>query len=156
MAAGTKSRFNPVWLQGLACGAVVALATPTALLLALMLVPTGMAFLLDPRPERPAARPVLLFGLAATLPSLLVLWRGGHSIDLAFSLCTDVSVLGVAWASQAAGWLLAEIAPLCTRLALDARSAARTAKLRAARARFEADWGIPPPEGSDVSAESSS
>ena len=43
------------WLQGLLCGAMVTLATPTALLLGVILGPALLAVLLDHEPGRPRA-----------------------------------------------------------------------------------------------------
>jgi hypothetical protein len=120
------------------------LATPTALLLGVLLCPLVLALVLDRRPDRPAARPLLLSGLAATMHPLFRLWRDGHTLEIAVALLMDAGLLATAWAAQAAGWLAAELTPLLVALTLEARSQARAARLRADRARYEAEWDIPP------------
>jgi len=132
------------WLQGLVCGAVVTLATPTALLGVLLLAPALVAFLLDTAPGRPAARPMLLWGLAASVRPMVALWTGGHTNGHALELAGDVGVLATAWAAQAGGWLTACILPLFINVALDAAAATQAARLRHARFRHEEEWHIPP------------
>jgi hypothetical protein len=48
----------------------------------------------------------------------------------------------VAWIAAAAGWLLAELAPVAVRAALEVLSISRQARLRAARAVLVEDWGL--------------
>ena len=131
-----------MWLFGMGCGALAALATPTALLAFLLLVPALAAWLLDPAGERGAARPMLLCGLAAALSPLLALWTGGGGVAAGWALASDLPTLGLAWAAQGAAWLVAELAPLLVGLVQAARTRARIARLRAERARLQAEWGI--------------
>jgi hypothetical protein len=135
---------SAVWLQGLACGAVVALATPTAVLGGLLLVPGIAALLMERRAGRPAARVALLCGLASAAAPVTALWQTGLGVSGALATASDPPVLAACWAAQAAGWLLAQLAPVLLRLAFDARAAATAARLRAERTRYETEWGIPP------------
>jgi len=80
-AAGSCASGAPVerqrslaWLQGLVVGALVALATSTALLLAVLLAPAMVAFIFDRAPGRPVARSVALCGMAACVGPELALW----------------------------------------------------------------------------------
>jgi hypothetical protein len=133
-----------LWVQGLACGAVATLATPSFMLGVCLLAPGLAVLLLDAGQGRPVARAVLTCGAAAALPSLAALWHGGATLEAALALAGDVQVLGRVWAAQAGGWLLAELAPVFIRLALDRCAISRAARLRMARARQEAEWGLPP------------
>jgi hypothetical protein len=135
---------STLWLQGLACGALVALATPVAALAALLMVPSLGAFLLEHPASRVAARVALLCGLAAAAAPLAALWQSGQGVSAAVAVASDTGVLSFCWAAQAAGWLLAHLAPLLTRLALEWHATALAARLRGERARYEAEWGIPP------------
>jgi hypothetical protein len=157
--AATAGRTPParrggslLWLQGLACGAVVTLATPSAVLLAVLLVPALLAMLLDDRSGRPLVRPVVLAGLAAAVRPLATLWHNGHTMGASIALVSDIGVLAVAWAAEAAAWLLTEIAPVMIRLVLDGRSLTRSIYLRARRAHYEAEWGLASDERTDVNA----
>ena len=133
-----------IWLQGLLCGAVITLATPTALVLGVLLCPAFVALLLDSQPGRPKGRCVALFAMAASVDPLRTLWASGHSMAMASSLATNLHVVGVAWSAAAGGWLLAEAAPILIRAVLEAVMISRGARLRAARAHLVAEWGLDP------------
>jgi hypothetical protein len=62
-----------VWLQGLLCGALATIATPTAVLLGVLLGPALLAMLLDREPGRPTGRSVALFAMAASVAPLKTL-----------------------------------------------------------------------------------
>lgn len=121
---------------------MVALLPSVALLLAILLGPGGLALWLDRQPGKPVARAVLLYSAAACIAPVRALWSGGNATETAIALLGDVSVVGTAWSAAAAGWILVEVAPIATHLVLEARSRARTARLRAARSRLAAEWGI--------------
>ena len=145
--AGSRDRAQPrqhslVWLQGLLCGALVALATPTALLLGVLLGPAMLALILDRQQGRPRARSIALCSLAASIDPLRALWMTGHSIATATALLGNMRTIGLAWSAAAAGWLLAEVAPIAVRVVLEALSASRAARLRAERARLTEEWGL--------------
>jgi hypothetical protein len=133
-----------VWLQGLLCGGIVTIAPPTALLMGVLLGPALVAFLLDRQAGRPKARSVALFAMAASVDPLRSLWASGHTVAAAAALLGDLHVVAAAWIAAAAGWLLAEAAPIAVRATLDALSASRTARLRTARARLAEEWGLDP------------
>ena len=65
---------------------------------------------------------------------------------VATALAGNVRVVGTAW-TAAAGWLLAEITPIVVRMALEALSIARAARLRAERARLVEAWTLEAPHG---------
>jgi hypothetical protein len=138
-----------IWLEGLACGALATLATPTALLLAVLFGPALLAALLDRQPGRPVARSIALCSLCGIVAPLRELWAAGHSLGVAVALAADPDVLAWAWGAAAVGWLLSELVPVTVRVVLEASTLSRAAGLRAARARYEAEWGFapPPPDG---------
>jgi hypothetical protein len=75
-AAPLGRQRSLAWLQGLVVGALVTLATSTALLLAVLLAPAMVAFVFDRAPGRPVARSVALCGMAACVGPELALWGG--------------------------------------------------------------------------------
>lgn len=135
-----------IWLQGLLYGAVVTLATASALLGAILLAPAVLASRLDDEPGRPIARVVLVCGLAGAIHPLYALWQGGHTIGFAVFLLGDMRVLALAWGAGIAGWFIAELAPVGVRVGLELSALTRTTRLRAQRAQLERDWGIAPAE----------
>jgi hypothetical protein len=141
-----------IWLEGLLCGALATLATPTALLLAVLLGPALVAALLDRQPGRPVARSIALCSLCGIVGPMRELWSAGHSLGAALALAADPDVLAWAWGAAACGWLLSELVPVMVRVVLEASTLSRAASLRAARARYEAEWGFaPPPDGGGAS-----
>jgi hypothetical protein len=136
----TSRQHSLVWLQGLLCGAMAALATPTALLLGVLLGPALLAVVFDREPGRPHARSIALCSMAGSVDPLRTLWTVGHSMATATSLVSNVQVVGTAWSAAAAGWLLAEVTPIAVRAALEGLSIARAAHLRAERAKLLEAW----------------
>jgi hypothetical protein len=134
-----------IWLSGLTCGALVAIAPGIALVAAGLLVPGAVALKLDREPGRPTARTVLTCGLAGCVQPVIALWNLGHSLDTAMAIVMDPMTLGVAWSAAAAGWLLTQLMPLAVRAALEAAALTRSARLRTARARVAETWGLDTP-----------
>lgn len=140
-ATAARGGGSLVWVQGLACGALVALAPAVAVLLGVLLLPGLAALWLDHRPGRPLARSILLCGAAACITPVRDLWSAGQSVDASLSLLSDIGSIGTAWSAAAAGWLLAELLPVVVRVGLEASSLARMAQLRSARAKVVEEWG---------------
>ena len=114
------------------------------MLLGVLLLPGLGVLLIDRMPGKPVARTMLLCGAAASVVPAWRLWDHGLTMENSLDLLSDLLTLGLAWAATAAGWLLAEVAPICVLLVLDGTAKRRDGELRAARARYEAEWGLPP------------
>jgi hypothetical protein len=142
--ARARRGASGVWLLGLACGAGLAMAPHFLVLAGVLLAPGLFAFAADPLPGRPAARPVLLLGLAMAIRPALALWTAGTQVGTALAIAAEPRTLALAWSAQGAAWLLAEAAPALVGLLLEASARARIAVLRRARAGLEEEWGIPP------------
>src|SRR5690242_21889322 len=82
-----------VWLQGLLCGALATLATPTALLLGVLLGPSLLAVAFDGEPGRPVGRSVALFSMAASVQPLKTLWLSGHTMHVSAGLVGDLQIV---------------------------------------------------------------
>ena len=141
-----QRQHSLIWLQGLLCGAMATLATPTSVLLAVLLAPGLLALFLDGEPGRPRARCILLCGMAASIDPLRALWTMGHSMATATALLGNLGFVGTAWSAAAAGWLLVEAMPIVARAVLEAMSMTRGARLRAERARLVDAWGLEAPD----------
>jgi hypothetical protein len=131
-----------IWVQGLACGALVALTPSLAFMVAILLGPGIAAVMLDREPGKPIGRAVLLSGLAACVTPVRMLWASGRGIDAGMAIAQDIGVVGTAWSAAAGGWLLAELAPVFVRVVLEATSMTRAAQLRSSRERLIEEWGL--------------
>ncbi len=131
-----------LWWGGLGCGAVVVLSPGTALLLSSLLAPVLLLALL-PEEGRGGriVRAGLLFGLAAGIHPLRVLWDGGGSINVAVVLIRQPAILFTAWTAIATSWFVGEVAGVVLRLAADLSAAAQRRSLMAAVAELEEEWG---------------
>jgi hypothetical protein len=131
-----------VWLSGLACGVVVAIAPGVATVAAGLLAPGIVALKLDRQPGRAVSRTVLTCGLAGCVQPVITLWNLGQSFDTALVILQDPATIATAWGLAAAGWLMTEVAPLLVRTALEAAALARATRLRALRGRIAEAWGL--------------
>ena len=140
----TKSGGGFGWIQGLLCGAVLTLATPSAILLAVLLAPGWFGLMLDRGRGRLMGRAMLLFGSAATISPLLRLWREGHSYGPMMRLLGDLGVVGTGWLACLVGWLIAELVPVLWLVVLETRDRGRLVMLAKTRARIVEEWGETP------------
>ena len=115
-------------------------ATPSAVLAAILLLPTVMALAGDRQPGRPVARAVLLFGMAACCQPLTMLWRSGNHMDGAWGLALDIRTIAEAWAAQAFGWLLTQLLPIAMGLALEARTSVLVSLHRRRYDTIKSEW----------------
>ncbi len=134
-------RRSWLWLQGLVCGALTCLATPTALLLGTLLAPGAIVWIMEREAGKPNARAMLLCSLVFSFPVLQELWSRGHTIAVSLDLLQSHGALAWAWAGACAGWLLREGAWIIFKLVSEAMDLRRRSILKAERAALEAEWG---------------
>jgi hypothetical protein len=140
--APAKSRGGSVpWIQGAACGALLAFATPAAVLGGTLLAPAILAFVADQAPGRPVARVVLLFGGAVALGPLWHLLLSGDSMSTALDMMSDMATLAFAWIAAAFGWALCQVLPVLFEQTGRYAEAARVLAWRAELKRAEEEWG---------------
>jgi len=138
--AGRKT--TSVWLQGLACGALLTFAAPTLLLLVVMLCPAIACQLADPGTEKGMARAVGAASAAFTLDPLWHLWLAMDRMDAAIAiLCTPLT-LCLAWGAGAIAWALCEVLPVVIRTTWDAREALRSQSLAAELKTLREEWDL--------------
>ena len=127
-------------MQGLACGACVAVAPAACGFLAALLAPAILALLVERTPGRPVARGVLLCGAAASVGPLMTVWHMG--MGTGYAILSDPGVLGAAWGACAGGWVMSQLLPIGIRGVLEATSLSRAAALRAEREKLLKAWGL--------------
>ncbi len=138
-----------LWVQGLLCGALLAFATGSAVLLGMLLAPAGLAFLMDGSPGKRMARSVLFAGLAFAIGPVCGLWGEGGTVEAALGRLGQPSVLLPAWLAAACGWALCELLPAVLVAGGRWTTSLREAALRAELAALREEWDL---EGSDPGA----
>lgn len=125
-------------------------ALPTAMLLAVGLAPTLVAFIVDMSPGRYLMRSVAGLNIAAVVPFLHKLWVGGHTMSLAVSIATDVYAWLVIYSAAAVGWLLFLGLPGAVAVFRQLSAKRRVYMLRERQKTLIAEWGdsiLPAGEG---------
>ncbi len=134
-----KGKRSWLWAQGLACGVLVASAAPLALVLGVAMAPAGLCAAAG---AGGLARIMAVYAVAALAPWGWELWDVARNWPGALDLLAEARLPAIAWAAQGAGWLLSQAAPLAARLVMETRVRTRAARLRDARARVAAEWGL--------------
>lgn len=150
-AAGTaKGRSKPrragrtplgFWGLGVATGAILGIALPTGLLLAVGLIPAALALAMDQTPGRATARTVLAFNLAGLLPAIRTLWTEGHALPTLVSLLGRAETLPLAYAAAIIGFLLPQVLSWAVLAVLEARAYGAAQALEQRRAALRETWG---------------
>ncbi len=129
------------WALGVATGALLGVALPTGLLLALGLAPSAVALFADASPGRGTARAVLLFNLAGLAPALRALWLEGHTLAALVGIAFRFDGLPLAYAAAAFGAALPSVASWAVLAVLEARAAVQVARLEQRRVALRETWG---------------
>jgi hypothetical protein len=129
------------WGLGVATGAVLGIALPTGLLLAIGLIPAAVALAVDHTPGRATARTVLALNLAGLLPAIRALWLEGHDLMTLAVLLGRVETLPLAYAAAIIGFLLPQVLSWAVLAVLEARAYGTVQALEQRRAGLRETWG---------------
>ncbi len=135
------ARLNLPWLQGAACGLVLAFATPTALMLAVLLAP-ALACAAAEQGKSETIRAVALLCAAGSFSPLWRLWLGGDRMGDAIGLLSDPLTFLGAWGAGACGWAACQVLPVLLRALWNAKEAARGRAIVAEMARTREEWDL--------------
>jgi hypothetical protein len=132
-----------IWLQGLACGAVVTFAAPTALMLAVLMAPALACQVAELESGRGVTRAVALACAATALRPVWLLWQNGDRMDVAVSELFNPSTLVFGWGAGACAWAMCQVLPVILRSVWDIRAAARSKAIEAELSALKQDWDLP-------------
>lgn len=121
--------------------ALIAVWPPTAMVLAIGMLPTFVAAIVDRTAGKLAARCVGLLNVCGVLPFVLQLWSHGHTVTAAKHLLTNVLDLSAMFAAAAVGWLLFLAIPPVVSAVLRVQAERRAAALRARQKKLVEEWG---------------
>ncbi len=142
-SGGKRARGgSKTWLLGVACGAAVTFATPSAIVAGVLLAPALISALFDAQPNKAVTRVVFVSGAGLTFGPLWHLNAGTPTIALALDLLADPAVLCPAWLAAACGWAMCESLPVLLQSAANRRTVVRVAALRAEAAALREAWDL--------------
>ncbi|MEE8563155.1 MAG: hypothetical protein V3S92_05995 [Alphaproteobacteria bacterium] len=124
-----------------AFGAGLAFALPTMLVLAVGLLPTLVALLVDVHPRKFAAWSVGFLNCAGLMPYLGDLWINNHTVEGAMGVLTDVVAWLVIYGAAAAGWMVYRGMPVVGGMILEIKAQGQIRRLRAERQKLIDEWG---------------
>jgi hypothetical protein len=122
-------------------GGLLVMSLPTAIVMAVALLPAGAAFMIDRSVGRHAAWCVGATNVAGLYPFLLELWNQGHTIPGAVALLSNVLVMLAIYVAAAVGWLIFLGVPQLTMTIVQARREKQIAELRAHQEQLTEQWG---------------
>lgn len=114
---------------------------PTWIFLAIAMLPSIVAFIVDRTPYRYAWVSVAGLNFAGIAPYLMKLWFEGHSTDHAFQILGNPFDLIVMYGAAGLGWVLHLSLPPVVGAWLDVSSQRRLSQLRAIQRRLIGEWG---------------
>lgn len=131
---------------GLFLGSVLLLwltitALPVAVLLALGMIPSMVAYTVDDTPRRGLTFTVGPLNFAGAAPFCIALWFGTDTVQALGQYVGSAWVWLAMYAAAGAGWLLHLGMPLLIRVTLERSIAARRKRLLQIQSRLRAEWG---------------
>ena len=114
---------------------------PTTLLLAVGLIPTLVALVVDRSPEKYAAITVGPLNFCGVLPAALELWQGSHTVEHTLRLITDPLTLLVACSAAGVGWLVFYVVPPLVAGIVVAHHEQEIKRARDHQEKLSAEWG---------------
>jgi hypothetical protein len=138
--SGGGSRFYVVLALGLPLAVVM---LPSFIVIAAAMVPTLVAWLIDPRGRRYLAVTVGSLNFAGALFFLVALWSDDHDIAHAFGVLRDIYGWLVAYGAAAAGYGIHYAMPTMTDGIARLRAAAHLNRLEREMRGLVDEWGEP-------------
>lgn len=153
--AQNTSKQNESWAPvaiAVSTVTVMLLSISSVILLCFALLPTLVAAIIDRTPQKYAAFCVGGMNLSGTVPFLIDLWFGEHSIDQAMAILGNVFALAIIYSAAAFGWMMYILVPPIIAAFLIMVARRRAQQLRSAQARLVEEWGNILKGGSAVDA----
>jgi hypothetical protein len=108
MMADAKKKKTPFAFKMLIVMMIVlaGIFLPTTIVMAVCLLPSFVAAMIDRQPQKTAWLTVGAMNLAGAMPAWLMLWEKGHKIMDAVQVITAPVPLIIAYGGAAAGWMV--------------------------------------------------
>jgi hypothetical protein len=140
--APAQAKGSMLWLQGLVCGALLAFAPATALLLVVLLAPALACLATDTEPGRGMTRAVALACVAGALPPVWHLWMAHDTMEMALALLLQPLTLCLAWGAGACSWALCQVLPVLLQSLWNVRETVRARAIKTELKRLKDEWHL--------------
>ena len=120
---------------------VSAVFLPTAFVLFIGLLPMVAAFFVDRSDKKSKAVTVGAMNIAGCMPFLMQLWKGGHTLDNAFSIILDPMAIIVIYSAAGVGYIIDWSLSMMVASFLYDRGKARLAAIERRQTELVERWG---------------
>lgn len=117
------------------------LVVPTVIVLAVALVPTGVAFLLERRKSIYGGLTVGAMNLAGAAPFLADLWFNGHTVEAAVGIITNVFAWMSFYGAALFGWAIYSTTPSVVSTFMAMTAGRRISAMRDQQKELVQKWG---------------
>ena len=114
---------------------------PTVIFLAFAMLPTVAAYIVDRNPDKYEWICVGGLNFAGSVPFLLQLWTGRHTVEAAAAQLTDVFTLMAVYGAAGVGWLMFMALPPVVGVFAQMKAQRRVTTLKATQQRLIQTWG---------------
>lgn len=114
---------------------------PTAIVIAALMLPTLVAFMVDRTPGRAFTTTVGLINGAGTLPAILSLWSKGHSLLATQDVLSSLIFWLGAYTAAAVGWCIFLMLPPILRAYYGSITDKRVGALQKKQDKLREQWG---------------
>ncbi len=131
-----------VWVQGLACGALLTFATPTALLLGILFAPVIVCLLASAGDDSNVLRAVATSCAALSVGPVWHVWMAGGHMDAVGAVLATPSTLCLAWGAGAGAWALCQVLPILFSVAWELRETQKAKAIQLELDALKEEWGL--------------
>ncbi len=114
---------------------------PTVIVLAVALVPTGVAFIMERGKGYYGGLTVGAMNMAGTAPYLADLWSQGHTVNVALGIITNVFAWMMFYGAALFGWAIYSATPAAVSAFMTMTAGHRITALRAQQRELVQRWG---------------
>ena len=131
------------------------LMVPTVIVLAVAMVPTGVAFIMERGKGYYGGLTVGLLNFAGAAPYLADLWAGGHTVSAAIGIITNVFAWLIFYGAALCGWAIYTTTPAIISSVISMTAGNRITAMREQQRELVQKWGpdvesVYEPEGKPV------
>lgn len=120
---------------------LAAFLLPTTVVLAVVMLPTMAAYIVDRTPNKAFTIAVGLLNSTGSLPAVFSLWGQGHTLGVALRVLGDPIMWMGPYLAAGFGWMIFLMLPALIRRYYEVASQARLSTLRKRQAELRDIWG---------------